>query len=319
MKKEYVLNSNLAINEQMYYYVKYIFNYSFWSKNQDLNRYLYFLQLECDELIRAIRNEDYLNIEEELADVCMMLLFVELEREKSCCNKDVVKGFTTKILKNISNLTNRKNHGFIKKIEDEDYFKCFIDFIGCLIEDYNLTSNLNFLICKKLENRYPDLLPIQQIGFDFLNQEEKNWKKEEETWKKQKDLHKLLYFSTCTNQYCKKNSSIYDGYNLELINTSSNLNKVKCMNCGKVMSLNESILFYTINKKINYDTILLDIKKYFCGLGNKMELQFSFTPKEISIVKNECFKKSKFLKRLIFAHYRIELSDREILNKLHYL
>jgi MazG family protein len=83
-----------------------------WDRKQTHKSLLKYLREESAEVAQAVRRKDYRNLEEELGDVLLQVLFhADIAREKKRFSiRDVVRGLTKKLIR-------RHPHVFGKKVK----------------------------------------------------------------------------------------------------------------------------------------------------------------------------------------------------------
>lgn len=260
-------------------YIRLVRRESLWGRSQTLNNYKRYIEKECDELRLAIELDDRINIREELADIYMILLFYQQEK-KECV--------------------------MVASADEFDVDSKLLDIVK-QAEIFNITlEKLQWSVCQKLEFRYPQLIPYQQLSFSYEDFAE------EASWERQKKDQKLLEYCTCMNEKCSNYHRVYDGTELRLrLVRSRNGKSVFCPLCKRETPLSDAAFFYGVKKDLN--VVLRACAEYFSSRDKKSVCQkYNISIETFTSVVHKCEKSYDLFLKYVKVRFRdIELSGYE--------
>ena len=284
---------------KMLFYIHVIREESSWGKKQSIEKYCFYAQREFDELKYAIQLTDTANINEELADVYMMIEFFKQELIDSIEYRE----------EGVKKQNYLQDLGKIYDLLDQEKKKSFSEIlIVKKIENYFLEEKNKYnisiddicsIVCNKLEDRYPYLLPNQQLTLDG------HYWSEESRWKDRKRLHKLMEFCTCTNNNCINHNKAYNGTNLELIDsTSGRSTYIICKLCRHRLCMDKADLFY--NFDIDYKVALRAVIEYN-QTKNTEEIctRYQITPRMLTSLRKRCENRQEHFNDILLNRYHI--------------
>lgn len=273
---------------QLQHYVQIVRKESSWGRKQSLYSYKEYIQYEYQELILAERLKDKTNIEEELADICMMLEFYKQElRELKSCSLGSRKLFRL----------NRRTRIRMSEHKELNYFSMLKKKIISIGKHYGFcVTDIYDRACTKLETRYPLLLPYQQLTIDG-----EFWEEEFE-WEKRKRYYKMMEFCTCLNENCSNYLKAYNGENFSIVDGKIGQPYIICEFCKHRVAVTNTVLFY--GSKQDYKIALRAVSEYR-ATGREVEVceEYHLTPRILRSLSKKVSDNEELYENIIKSRY----------------